>query len=81
MSASLILMLSGCQAEQGSMSKAAVDMSRRSASRVKAVQARADSLQAELLQTREELHHTVPLKVSVLVYAYTHAVFSSLSHA
>lgn len=77
----LILMLSGCQAEQGSMSKAAADMSRRSASRVKAVQARADSLQAELLQVCEELHHTVPLKVSMLVVAYTQPVFSSLSHA
>ncbi len=81
MGASLILMLSGCQAEQGSMSKAAADMSRRSASRVKAVQEHADSLQAELLQAREELHHTIPLKVSVLVYAYTQPVYSSLSHA
>ena len=62
-------MLSGCQAEKSSMSKAAADMSRRSASRVKAVQARADSLQAELLQIREELHNTIPLKVSELVYA------------
>ncbi|DBB03226.1 TPA: hypothetical protein ACH3X1_013287 [Trebouxia sp. C0004] len=51
------------QAEKGSMSTAAADLSRRSASRVKAVQARADSLQTELLQLREELHHTVPLKV------------------
>ncbi len=76
----LILWLSGCQVEQGNMCKAAVDMSRRSASRVKAVQAQADSLQAELLQAREELHHTVPLKVSVLVYAYTQPVFSSLGH-
>jgi hypothetical protein len=74
-------MLSGCQAEKSSMSKAAADMSRRSASRVKAVQARADSLQAELLQIREELHNTIPLKVSELVYAYTKPVFSSLSHA
>ncbi len=74
-------MLSGCQAEQGSMSKAAADMSRRSASCVKAVQERADSLQAELLQALEELHHTVPLKVSVLVYAYTQPLSSSLRYA
>ncbi len=81
MSARLILTLSGCQAEKGSMSKAAADMSRRSASCVKAVQARADSLQAELLQTCEELHHTVPLKVSALVDAYTQPVCGTLSHA
>ena len=74
-------MLSGRQAEKGSMSKAAADMSRRSASRVTAVQARADSLQAELLQVCEELHRTVPRKVSVLVYAYTQPVCGTLSHA
>ncbi|KAA6420754.1 MAG: hypothetical protein FRX49_09331 [Trebouxia sp. A1-2] len=51
------------QAEKGSMSKAAADMSRRLASRVKAVQEHADILQAELLQVCEGLHHTIPLKV------------------
>lgn len=81
MSESLMLMLHGCQAEKGSMSKAAADMSRRLASRVKAVQEHADILQAELLQVCEGLHHTIPLKVSVLVYAYMEPGCSSFSHA